>query len=101
MILLPLRLLRKLAASDDRRYIALYFDLPETKSDTSDDMSQSNVSKWVHLLRGALNYVLSPHNLLPVRTADELARRLKEEPSYEEPLHGELPPSTDAPPFYP
>ena len=28
-------------------------------------MSQSNVSKWVHLLHGALNYALSQQNLLP------------------------------------
>jgi transposase, IS4 family len=43
-------------------------------------MSQSNVSKWVHLLHGALNYALSQQNLLPARTADELALRLQEEP---------------------
>jgi len=43
-------------------------------------MSQSNVSKWVHLLHGALNYALSPQHLLPARTADELAQRLQEEP---------------------
>jgi len=45
-------------------------------------MSRSNVSKWVHLLHAALNYALSPHNLLPVRTADDLARRLREEPPH-------------------
>ena len=39
-------------------------------------MSQSNVRKWVHLLHGALNYALSQQNLLPARTADDLARRL-------------------------
>jgi len=32
----PLRLLRKLAASDNRRQIALYFDLLKTKSNASD-----------------------------------------------------------------
>jgi hypothetical protein len=48
-------------------------------------MSQSNVSKWVHLLHGALNYALSQQNLLPARTADDLVRRLQEEPSCEEP----------------
>ena len=66
--------------------------------------SQSNVSKWVHLLHGALNYALSQQNLLPARTADDLVRRLHEEPSHEEPSHEE--PSreepshaTEAPPF--
>jgi len=43
-------------------------------------MSRSNVSKWVHLLHGALNHALSQQNLLPARNADELARRLQEEP---------------------
>jgi hypothetical protein len=43
-------------------------------------MSQSNVSKWVHLLHGALNYALLRQNLLPARNADELARRLREDP---------------------
>ena len=57
-------------------------------------MSQSNVSKWVHLLHGALNYVLSQQNLLPARTADDLVWQLHGEPSHEEPLH-----ATDAPPF--
>ena len=52
-------------------------------------MSQSNVSKWVHLLHGALNYALSQQNLLPARTADDLARRLHEEPSHEEPSREE------------
>ncbi len=37
----PLRLLRKLAASDNRRQIALYFDLLKTKSNASD--------AWTHL----------------------------------------------------
>jgi len=58
-------------------------------------MSQSNVSKWVHLLHGALNYALSQQNLLPARTADDLAQRLHEELSHEEPSH-----ATEAPPFY-
>jgi len=57
-------------------------------------MSQSNVSKWVHLLHEALNYALSQQNLLLARTADDLVRRLHEEPSHEEPSH-----ATDAPPF--
>jgi hypothetical protein len=57
-------------------------------------MSQSNVSKWVHLLHGALNYALSQQNLLPARTADNLVRRLHGELSHEEPSH-----ATDAPPF--
>jgi hypothetical protein len=48
----------------------------------------------VHLLHGALNYALSQQNLLPARTADDLVRRLHEEPSHEEPSH-----ATDAPPF--
>jgi len=52
---------------------------------------KSNASKWVHLLHEALNYALSPHDLLPARTADKLTQRLQEE----------LPPSTDTPPFYP
>jgi len=43
-------------------------------------MSRSNVSKWVHLLHGALNYALSQQNLLPARNADELVQRLQEEP---------------------
>jgi len=58
-------------------------------------MSQSNVSKWVHLLHGALNCALSQQNLLPARNADELAQRLQEEPSHEEPSH-----ATKAPPFF-
>jgi hypothetical protein len=53
-------------------------------------MSQSNVSKWVHLLHGALNYALSQQNLLPARTADDLAPRLHEELSHEELSHEEL-----------
>ena len=57
-------------------------------------MSQSNVSKWVHLLYGALNDALARQNLLPVRTANELVRRLHEEPSHEEPSH-----ATKVPPF--
>jgi hypothetical protein len=62
-------------------------------------MSQSNVSKWVHLLHGALNYALSQQNLLPARTADDLVRRLHEELSHEEPSHAEPSHATDAPPF--
>jgi len=72
-------------------------------------MSQSNVSKWVHLLHGALNYALSQQNLLPARTADDLVRRLHEELSHEElsheelsheePSHEEPSHATEAPPF--
>ena len=62
-------------------------------------MSQSNVSKWVHLLHGALNYALSQQNLLPARTADDLVRRLREEPSCEEPSCEELSHATKAPLF--
>ena len=62
-------------------------------------MSQSNVSKWVHLLHGALNYALSQQNLLPARTADDLVRQLHGEPSHEEPSHEEPSHATDAPPF--
>jgi hypothetical protein len=58
-------------------------------------MSQSNVSKWVHLLYGALNDALARQNLLPVRTANELVRRLHEEPSHEEPSH-----ATKVPPLF-
>jgi hypothetical protein len=64
-------------------------------------MSQSNVSKWVHLLHGALNYALSQQNLLPARTADQLAQRLQEEPLHEEPSREEPSHATDTPPFYP
>jgi hypothetical protein len=52
-------------------------------------MSQSNVSKWAPLVHGALNDALSQHHLLPARTADDLVRRLHEEPSHEEPSHEE------------
>jgi len=77
-------------------------------------MSQSNVSKWVHILQGALNYALSQQNLLPACTADDLAPRLHEElsheelsheelsheePSHEEPSHEEPSHATNAPPF--
>jgi hypothetical protein len=62
-------------------------------------MIQSNVSKWVHLLHGALNYALSQQNLLPARTADQLAQRLQEEPSHEEPSHEEPSHATDTSPF--
>ena len=62
-------------------------------------MSQSNVSKWVHRLHGALNDALSQQNLLPARTADDLVRQLHGEPSHEEPSHEEPSHATDAPPF--
>ena len=39
-------------------------------------MSQSNANKWIHLLQTVLNLALAHQNLLPARTADELARLL-------------------------
>jgi len=36
-------------------------------------MSQSNANKWIHLLHSALNQALADQQLLPARTADELA----------------------------
>lgn len=42
-------------------------------------MSQSNVSKWVHLLLDLLNDALATQRLLPARTAAELAKRLRAE----------------------
>jgi hypothetical protein len=64
-------------------------------------MSQSNVSKWAPLVHGALNDALARQNLLPARTADDLVRRLHEEPSHEESSYEELSHATKAPPFYP
>lgn len=36
-------------------------------------MSQSNTNKWIHLLHTVLNQALADQDLLPARTADELA----------------------------
>jgi hypothetical protein len=39
-------------------------------------MSQSNANKWIHLLHTVLNLALAHQDLLPARTADELAALL-------------------------
>jgi hypothetical protein len=39
-------------------------------------MSQSNTNKWIHLLHPVLNAALAAQQLLPARTADELAAML-------------------------
>jgi hypothetical protein len=39
-------------------------------------MSQSNANKWIHLLHAVLNQALAAQDLLPARTADELAALL-------------------------
>src|ERR671911_2569682 len=39
-------------------------------------MSQSNANKWIHLLHAVLNQALAHQDLLPARTADELATLL-------------------------
>jgi Helix-turn-helix of DDE superfamily endonuclease len=39
-------------------------------------MSQSNANKWIHLLHPVLNQALADQELLPARTADDLAARL-------------------------
>jgi Helix-turn-helix of DDE superfamily endonuclease len=36
-------------------------------------MSPSNANKWIHLLHTVLNRALAPQDLLPARTAAELA----------------------------
>ena len=36
-------------------------------------MSQSNTNKWNHLLHAVLNQTLAHQELLPARTADDLA----------------------------
>ena len=36
-------------------------------------MSQSNANKWIHLLHAVLNQTLAHQELLPARTADDLA----------------------------
>ena len=40
------------------------------------EMSQSNANKWIHLLHPVLNQALADQELLPARTADELATML-------------------------
>lgn len=42
-------------------------------------MSQSNTNKWIHLLHTVLNQALAHQELLPARTADELALLLAAE----------------------
>jgi len=39
-------------------------------------LSQSNANKWIHLLHSVLNQALADQELLPARTADELAALL-------------------------
>jgi len=39
-------------------------------------LSQSNANKWIHLLHAVLNQALADQDLLPARTADELAALL-------------------------
>jgi hypothetical protein len=39
-------------------------------------MSQSNANKWIHLLQAVLNEALAHQELLPARTADDLAAML-------------------------
>jgi Helix-turn-helix of DDE superfamily endonuclease len=39
-------------------------------------MSQSNANKWIHLLHAVLNQALAHQELLPARTADDVATRL-------------------------
>jgi hypothetical protein len=39
-------------------------------------MSQSNANRWIHLLHPVLNQALADQDLLPARTADELAALL-------------------------
>src|SRR6266550_4446119 len=54
-------------------------------------MSQSNANKWIHLLHPVLNRALAHQDLLPARTADELATLLTTKQSKEEsttPLFG-------------
>src|ERR671924_867032 len=41
------------------------------------DMSQSNVSKWFHLLHDVLNLALAQQQSLPARNAEELAKLLQ------------------------
>jgi len=43
-------------------------------------MSQTNANKWIHLRHPVLNQALANQQLLPARTADELAARLATPP---------------------
>ena len=44
-------------------------------------MSQSNANKWIHLLHPVLNQALADQELLPARTADDLAALLTTPPT--------------------
>src|SRR6266536_3170709 len=44
-------------------------------------MSQSNANKWIHLLHPVLNRAVADQELLPARTADDLAAMLTTPPS--------------------
>jgi len=44
-------------------------------------MSQSNANKWIHRLHPVLNQALADHELLPARTADDVAARLTTPPT--------------------
>jgi Helix-turn-helix of DDE superfamily endonuclease len=44
-------------------------------------MSQSNANKWIHLLHPVLNRALADQELLPARTADDLAAMLTTPPT--------------------
>jgi hypothetical protein len=44
-------------------------------------MSQSNASKWIHLLHPVLNQALADQERLPARTADALATMLATQPT--------------------
>jgi hypothetical protein len=44
-------------------------------------MSQSNANKWIHLLHPVLNQALADQELLPARTADDLAAMLMTPPT--------------------
>ena len=44
-------------------------------------MSQSNANKWIHLLHPVLNQALADQELLPARTADDLATMLTTPPT--------------------
>jgi Helix-turn-helix of DDE superfamily endonuclease len=59
-------------------------------------MSQSNASKWIHLLHPVLNHALADQELLPARTADALAAMLathQPEDSTPAPLFGMMGPN--------
>jgi hypothetical protein len=44
-------------------------------------MSQSNANQWIHLLHPVLHQALADHELLPARTADDVAARLTTPPT--------------------